>query len=77
MLERIVNNSPLSEVKQMAAYYAAKGIDYDQLAQELREEFSIDQYILMRQGSSERQLLLNSLESRDNPYRFIFEAKSC
>ena len=77
MLERIVNNSPLSEVKQMAAYYAAKGIDYDQLAQELSEEFSIDHCISVNDDkeASERQLLLNSLESRDNPYRVIFEVK--
>lgn len=77
MLERIVNNSPLSEVKQMAAYYAAKGIDYDRLAQELREEFSIDHCISVNDDkeASERQLLLNSLESRDNPYRVIFEVK--
>ncbi|NCU27058.1 DEAD/DEAH box helicase, partial [Candidatus Nomurabacteria bacterium] len=77
MLERLVNNSPLSEVKQMAAYYVAKGIDYDQLAQELREEFSIDHCISVNDDkeASERQLLLNSLESRDNPYRVIFEVK--
>ncbi len=61
----------------MAAYYVAKGIDYDQLAQELREEFSIDHCISVNDDkeASERQLLLNSLESRDNPYRVIFEVK--
>ncbi|MEA4972337.1 MAG: DEAD/DEAH box helicase family protein [Candidatus Metalachnospira sp.] len=77
MLERIVNNSPLTEVKQMAAYYASKDIDYDKLAQELREEFGVDHCISVNDDkeASARQLLLNSLESRDNPYRLIFEVK--
>jgi type III restriction enzyme len=77
MLERIVANSPLAEVKRMAEYFAAKDIDSDELAQELREDFSIDHCISVNDDkeASERQLLLNSLESRDNPYRAIFEVK--
>ena len=77
MLERIVEASPLAEVARMAEYYAAKDIGFDELAQELREEFSPDHCISVNDDkeASERQLLLNSLESLDNPYRAIFEVK--
>lgn len=76
-LECIVGDSPLAEVKRMATYFASKGIDFDELAQELREDFSIDHCISVNDDkeASERQLLLNSLENRDNPYRAIFEVK--
>ena len=77
MLEHIVEASPLAEVARMAEYYAAKDIGFDELAQELREEFSPDHCISVNDDkeASERQLLLNSLESLDNPYRAIFEVK--
>lgn len=76
-LERIVTTSPLDEVKNMAGYYAAKGIGFDGLAQELREEFSQEHCISVNDDkeANERQLLLNSLENKDNPYRAIFEVK--
>jgi type III restriction enzyme len=76
-LERIVKKMALPEVKRMADYYASKGIDFDELAQELREEFSPERCISVNDDkeAGERQLLLNSLESRDNPYRAIFEVK--
>jgi len=76
-LERIVSASPLAEVKRMAEYYATKGIDFEELAQELREEFSPDHCISVNDDkeANERQLLLNSLENRGNPYRAIFEVK--
>ena len=77
MLERIVEASPLAELARMAEYYAAKDIGFDELAQELREEFSPDHCISVNDDkeASERQLLLNSLESLHNPYRAIFEVK--
>lgn len=76
-LERIVSSSPLAEVKRMAAYFSSKNIDFDELAQELKEEFNPDHCISVNDDkeANERQILLNSLESRDNPYRAIFEVK--
>ncbi|MFT4105553.1 MAG: DEAD/DEAH box helicase family protein [Lacrimispora sp.] len=76
-LERIVLASPLTEVRRMAEYYAAKNIDFEELAQELREEFSPDHCISVNDDkeANERQILLNSLESKDNPYRAVFEVK--
>lgn len=76
-LERIVSASPLVEVKRMAEYYVAKDIDFQELAQELSEEFNTDHCISVNDDkeANERQILLNSLESKDNPYRAIFEVK--
>lgn len=76
-LERIVMASPLAEVDRMAKYYASKDIGFDELAQELREEFGPDHCISVNDDkeANERQILLNSLESRDNPYRAVFEVK--
>lgn len=76
-LKRIVEDSPLAEVKRMAKYFADKDIDFNELAQELREDFSADHCISVNDDkeANERQLLLNSLESHHNPYRAIFEVK--
>lgn len=76
-LKRIITSSPLAEVKRMADYYAAKGIDFNELAQELKEEFNPNRCISANDDkeANERQIILNSLESRDNPYRAIFEVK--
>lgn len=76
-LERLAKNSPLVEVKQMVDYYAGKDRGFDELAQELREEFSLDHCISVNDDkeANERQIILNSLESKDNPYRAIFEVK--
>lgn len=58
-------------------YFADNNISYDQLAQELREDFS-EQHCISANDDKEaekNQILLNSLEDNDNPYRAIFEVK--
>lgn len=77
VLEKIVKDSPLPEVKRITEYFEGKGIEFDELAQELREEFGIDRCISVNDDkeADERQIVLNSLESKDNPYRAIFEVK--
>lgn len=76
-LEHIVEASPLAETARMAAYYTSKNISFDKLAQELREEFGPGRCLSVNDDreAGERQLILNSLESHDNPYRAIFEVK--
>lgn len=76
-LESIIITSPLADVKRMAAYFESNGIGYDELAQELREEFSVERCISVNDDkeADERQLILNTLENKDNPYRAIFEVK--
>lgn len=76
-LARIIENSTLEEVQRMGRYFAERNIGYDALAHELQEEFSPEHCISVNDDkeADARQILLNSLESKDNPYRAIFEVK--
>jgi type III restriction enzyme len=73
-LQRIIEASPLAEVGSMAAYFVSKGIDYEKLAQELGEEFNPNRCISVnsKEEAEDTQIVLNTLESRDNPYRAVF-----
>lgn len=59
------------------AYFRSKKITDEQLAQELRLEFSKEHCISANdeKEAGERQLALNSLEDKNNPYRAVFEVK--
>lgn len=77
-LEKIVNaNLTLEPVKNMANYFISKDIDYDELAQEIKEEFGEQKCISVNDDkeANQRQIILNSLEEKSNPYRAIFEVK--
>jgi len=76
-IKKIIASSPIEDIKRMGNYFKSKSIDYDKLAQELREEFSPAHCISVNDDkeATEWQLLLNSLEDADNPYRAIFEVK--
>ena len=67
----------IAGVREMAGYFAGKGLTPDDLARELRDAFGPAHCISANDDreAEERQLLLNSLESPDNPYRAVFEVK--
>lgn len=74
-LERISTEAAVTPVMQKAyAYFARKGISFDALARELQDDFSEEHCMdVNRDEDIERkQILLNSLEDADNPYRAIF-----
>lgn len=58
-------------------YFTDNGISFEQLAQELKEDFSAEHCISANDDSeaSGNQIALNSLEDASNPYRAIFEVK--
>lgn len=58
-------------------YFETKGISFDMLAQELREDFSEEHCVSVNDDkeADTKQILLNSLEDASNPYRAIFEVK--
>ncbi len=62
---------------QAYSYFAKKGISFDMLAQELREDFSEEHCVSVNDDkeADTKQILLNSLEDASNPYRAIFEVK--
>lgn len=58
----------------MFAYYATTGITLDNLATELRADFSKDKLIVVnsKEESEAKQLAVNSLEAPNNEYRAVF-----
>lgn len=58
-------------------YFETKGISFDMLAQELRDDFSEEHCVSVNDDkeADTNQILLNSLEDASNPYRAIFEVK--
>lgn len=58
-------------------YFSKKGISLDMLAQELREDFSEDHCLSVNVDKEldNLQIILNSLEDKNNPYRAVFEVQ--
>ena len=66
-----------SIMQKAYAFFEQKGITLDMLAQELKEDFSEVHCVSVNDDkeADKKQILLNSLEDDDNPYRAIFEVK--
>lgn len=73
-LSNIANNQIM---KRAFDYFASNGITMDVLAAELRDDFSEPHCVSVNddKDATQKQILLNSLEDADNPYRAIFEVK--
>lgn len=73
-ISELTDNKTLADVY---AYFIRNNISFDQLAQELREDFSASHCISANDDNeaSEWQIALNSLEDLHNPYRAVFEVK--
>ena len=76
-IERISTLTENETLNEAYSYFAKKGISFAQLAQELKEDFSAEHCISANdeKEAAEKQIALNSLEDRNNPYRAIFEVK--
>ena len=76
-LRRLFASTNNPTMRKAFDYFSAHGISLDNLAQELREEFSEQHCVSVNddKDAAEKQILLNSLEDADNPYRAIFEVK--
>lgn len=63
--------------KRAFEYFAKNEVSFEMLADELRENFSDQHCISVNddKDATQNQILLNSLESAENPYRAIFEVK--
>ena len=73
-LQRISELTENNTLKKAYSYFKTKGISFDQLAQELRDDFSIDHCISANDEDDveAKQLALNHLEDADNPFRAVF-----
>ena len=75
---RVLSTTTTNEVVQRAfVYFAKNGISFDTLAAELRDDFSEEHCVSVNddKDATQKQILLNTLEDEDNPYRAIFEVK--
>lgn len=76
-IEDLINSVDNENIIKMKRYFESKLISYSMLANELKNDFG-DGHIISANDDDElnnKQLLLNSLESLNNPYRAIFEVK--
>lgn len=73
-ISELTDNETLNEAY---SYFEKNGISFDQLAQELREDFSAAHCISANDDkeAEQKQIALNSLEDANNPYRAVFEVK--
>lgn len=76
-LQRISELTDNETLKEAYSYFEKNGISFDQLAQELREDFSTTHCISANDDkeAEQKQIALNSLEDANNPYRAVFEVK--
>ena len=75
--ERIKNLFEQSTSETLAKaqkYFIKNGISYDELASELKDDFSEEHCISANdnQDVENKQIMLNSLEDKTNPYRAVF-----
>lgn len=70
-ISELTDNITLNEAY---SYFDRNGISFDQLAQELRDDFSAEHCVSANEKDDieEKQIALNHLEDKDNPYRAIF-----
>ncbi|MCH5183302.1 MAG: DEAD/DEAH box helicase family protein [Oscillospiraceae bacterium] len=76
-LRRISELTSNETLREAYAYFDKNGISFDQLAQELKEDFSAEHCISANDDkeAEAKQIALDSLEDASNPYRAIFEVK--
>ena len=76
-IEGICRKADNDVMKQALTYFAENGISFDTLAAEIRDDFSEEHCVSVNddKDATNKQILLNSLEDEDNPYRAIFEVK--
>lgn len=76
-LERISELIDNPTMNVAYAFFENEGITFDMLAEELKSDFASEHCVSVNEETDleEKQLLLNSLEDYDNPYRAIFEVR--
>ncbi len=77
VLERLSTLTEIDTMRKAYSYFEENGTTFEQLAQELKEAFGEDKCLSVNENSEadKNQIIVNSLEDADNPYRAIFEVK--
>ena len=73
-IQAVFDQSTTEIMGKAQHYFADNGISYDDLAAELRDDFS-EEHCISANSDKEvetRQIMLNTLEDKSNPYRAVF-----
>lgn len=73
-IKNLFEQSTSKTIAEAHDYFIKNGISYDELASELKEDFSEEHCISANdnQDVENKQIILNSLEDTKNPYRAVF-----
>lgn len=74
IIGKVFDGSVSETLQEAYEYFVKNGISNDELAQELKDDFSAEHCISANDNADveKKQIILNSLEDKDNPYRAIF-----
>ena len=73
-ISKIVGSNPSEIISKAMKYFSENNISLENLALEIKEDFSEDKCISVnsKDDTTEKQLIVNSLEDKDNEYRAVF-----
>lgn len=73
-IKNLFEQSSSETLAEVHKYFKKNNISYDELASELKDDFSAEHCISANdnQDVENKQILLNSLEDKNNPYRAVF-----
>ncbi len=73
-IKNLFEQSTSNIIREANRYFIENGISYDELASELKDDFSEEHCISANdnQDVENKQIMLNSLEDKTNPYRAVF-----
>ena len=73
-IRNLLEQSTSTIIRDAHKYFVENGISYDELAAELKDDFSEEHCISANdnQDVENKQIILNSLEDKSNPYRAVF-----
>ena len=73
-ISKVVGSNPAEIISKAMKYFSENNISLENLALEIKEDFSEDKCISVnsKDDTTEKQLIVNSLEDKDNEYRAVF-----
>ncbi len=73
-ISKLVGSNPSEIISKAMKYFSENNISLENLALEIKEDFSEDKCISVnsKDDTTEKQLIVNSLEDKDNEYRAVF-----
>lgn len=73
-IKNLFEQSTSEIIAKAHRYFLENGISYDEVATELKDDFSEEHCISANdnQDVENKQIMLNSLEDKTNPYRAVF-----